>query len=306
MKKKKVQVATYSLRGRRENNEDSIKKSVFEIDNKKIVLLSIADGMGGYKGGDLASDQAVNLFCSDMRKHLNHSLHYDQIRKYIQDTYKRINREIYKSSKSREDLQDMGTTLTSVVIIEDRYWITNVGDSRAYVIKDEDISQISEDHSAAAEAMKDGLYNLTDLKQMPYQNALTRNLGNEYDIEVDIFPKTGFYKAGVGEIICLLTDGITSVVTDLELYEKIISEYRLKDTCKKIANLAYEKGSDDNASIALIEIGKLVRKKQLASDYSAVKNKIKIKKPSVKTEIYCLTTILITLIVLLWFVLLIK
>lgn len=250
----------HSVKGKRKRNDDFVGKSEFNAKRKKVVLLAAADGMGGYEGGNLASKKAVQFFLKTMKKHIQYSSSFHDIRRYIKKSYNQINREIYRDSRSDERLQDMGTTLTTLVLIDDQFVISNVGDSRAYILKSEDIQQITEDHSALAESLKEGFYSHREIKKMPYLNALTRNLGNDQDVEVDIFPTEGSYNVQNGSAVILLTDGITACMSELEIYDHIVSYKKLKDAAHNIVSRAYKKGSTDNMSIAILELGKLRRK----------------------------------------------
>jgi serine/threonine protein phosphatase PrpC len=274
----KIKTIIFSYKGKRKLNEDYIGKSIFSLKRNKALLLAVADGMGGYKGGDVASRKAVEFFLTEMRKCLRWSNSLDRIRFHLKSTYKKINRQLYQEGLANKELQEMGTTLASLVLVDNKYLIANVGDSRAYYMNNEEIIQITEDHSALAEAIKEGLYSPSEIAKMPYQHALTRSLGNKEAVEVDIFPERGYFEAKDGEIIFFLTDGITSTVSELELYERIISTNKLKKAAKDIVSLAYRKGSTDNMSIALLELGKLYRKKYLAPGYTLRTKKIKRKK----------------------------
>lgn len=277
MKKAEIVIAQNSLKGRRKNNQDAIASIRFQVRDKKILIIAVADGMGGYRGGDFASRRAVDTFCSQMKFYLTRAQDFHQIRDFISESYNQINRDIYKESLEDEQLADMGTTLTTLIVLGDEYLMANVGDSRGYIIREEDIWQVTEDHSAVAEALKEGFYSPVQIKKMPFQNALTRNLGNSDEVKVDIFPKNGFFKVDQGEVVCLLTDGITSVLSELQLYEQVITTGNLNAAAQAITSLAYQKGSTDNLSVVLAEFGGLSRKEHMAPGYFGKKKRRRIK-----------------------------
>jgi len=293
---KKVNIFTYSEKGRRKTNQDCIGKSCFCIKGKSVVLLTVADGMGGYRGGDIASKKAVDMFHARMKKHFKESISMEKIKESLKNIYQEINKHIYMESRENRDLADMGTTLTSLVLVDSKYIIANIGDSRAYSVKEEEIFQITEDHSAQAEAEKEGLYTPMEIAKMPYKYALTRNLGNKEQIDVDIFPKKGFFYTDKNEIIMLLTDGVTNKVSELELYEEVLSSRDLKQAAHNIGKLAYQKGSKDNISIALVEIGSLKRNKYLAGRYQS---KLKKKARFFRRHIFVFLSLLVFIFIFL-------
>jgi len=287
MKKGETGIAQTSLKGRRKNNQDSIATVQFKVRDKKISIIAVADGMGGYNGGGIASRRAVDAFCSQMRFYLSRAQDFQQIRDFIYESYNQINRDIYRESLEDEQLTDMGTTMTTLVVLGDEYLVANVGDSRGYIIREEDIFQVTEDHSAVAEALKEGFYTPAQIKKMPFQNALTRNLGNADEAEVDIFPKIGFFKVEQGEVVCLLTDGVTSVLSELQLYEQVITTGSLNAAAQAITSLAYRKGSTDNLSVVLAEFGGLPRKEHMAPGYSGKRKRRRMKHtPSIKLWLF--------------------
>ncbi|MBN1272956.1 MAG: serine/threonine-protein phosphatase [Candidatus Aminicenantes bacterium] len=303
MSRIKTETFLYTAKGRRKRNEDFIGKSVFKIKEKNVVLMAVADGMGGYEGGNLASKKAVNLFLMKMKKYFKNINSIEDVKFFIRKTYRQINDEIYEDSKTDERLQDMGTTLTALVIVNDQYIISNVGDSRAYVLKTEDIQQVTEDHSAVAESLKEGRISPLEIKKMPFQHALTRNLGNDHEVEVDIFPNEGAYRTNAGTAVILMTDGITSVLSELEVYDRIVAGKSLKSAAEDIVSYAYQKGSSDNMSIALAEIGKMRRKNFSKVKKTAFAAKKQPKKPGgivLKSLVFLTFSILLLILVILF------
>jgi len=263
MRKSEIKNTIISIKGRRKTNEDSAEIKIFEVNRKPVVIVAVADGMGGYSGGKISSEKAVKIFCEEMEKVIQESTQFKDIRIAIREVYQQINKEIYRISQTNEDLKNMGTTLTTMVMVGDEFLIANVGDSRAYALREENIVQITEDHNAITDALKEGYLSYQELKNYPYKYALTRNLGDENEVEVDIFPEEGCYRASPGLIITLLTDGITSKVTELEIYERLISNENLNKASEEIVSLALAKGSDDNITIAAVEVGEIRRNEAL-------------------------------------------
>lgn len=302
MKKFKINHHNVSYTGRRKNNEDS---SLIEItkksDNRQIVL-SVADGMGGYQKGDIASKMVINYL-----KRLNDEIlptdpdHAGNIiKKYIEEA----NQSMFEKTERTKDFQ-MGTTVSGAVVINNRCLFFNVGDSRTYLINSGDVKQVTMDHSTDGEDLRNGAIKESEVGKGHYSHALTRSIGIDPDVDVDIFPMQGFHELEEGEVILSCTDGLWRRVTKEEISREIFGRKNLDESLEALATLAYSKGSDDNISIVALEYGILKRKKEKLKSFVPMNkfekktqgNKSKILKALLVLSIVVLVAILAMLII---------
>ena len=205
-------------------------------------LYGVADGMGGHKGGDIASLMAVSL----VRRFL-HGLKpsRDNLRKGIEEA----NLMIYEEQLYRSDLSGMGTTLTVIWEDKKRVLLGHVGDSRAYRLRGGLIRQVSQDHSMVAELVRDGLLTPEEARRHPYRNIITRALGTSETVEVDV---TELDKR-VGDIYLICSDGLSEYVQEDQM-QKILSEHDIEEAAGLFLNLALAGGGRDNVSLVIAEV----------------------------------------------------
>ncbi len=208
----------------------------------KYDLYGVADGMGGHKGGDIASLMAVTLlrrFISDAKPS----------KERLQRAVEEANLMIYEEQLYRPDLSGMGTTLT--VIWEDRKHILlgHVGDSRAYRLRGGRIAQVSQDHSMVAELVRDGLLTREEARKHPYRNIITRALGTSETIEVDIDELDKRH----GDIYLICSDGLYEYVQEDQMQE-ILMERNIEDAADLLLSFALEGGGRDNISLVIAEV----------------------------------------------------
>ncbi len=205
-------------------------------------LYGVADGMGGHKGGDIASLMAVSL----VRRFLyGLKPSKDNLKKGIEEA----NLMIYEEQLYRPDLNGMGTTLTVIWEDKKRILLGHVGDSRAYRLRDGLIQQISQDHSMVAELVRDGLLTPEEARRHPYRNIITRALGTSETVEVDISE----FDKRTGDIYLICSDGLSEYVQEDQMH-KILSEHELEEAADLFLNLALEGGGRDNISLVIAEV----------------------------------------------------
>jgi len=204
----------------------------------------IADGMGGHKAGEVASKMAVELTHDFLETNYNTML--DNIPELIKSSIIHANKIIFNKSRESVDFNDMGTTLTLGMIFEGVLYVGHIGDSRIYLIRNERIKQISKDHSLVAELVRKGKLSEEDAHLSPYKNIITRALGTEENIDVDLFEE----KLLDDDILLLCTDGLTNLVDEEEI-SNICSEFAMdiEKVPKKLVELANYKGGYDNITV---------------------------------------------------------
>ncbi len=228
----------------RKINEDSF--YVSEQDSS-IKLFIIADGMGGYNGGEVASKIATesikNYIYENFESRKNSR---EEIIELIKTAIKFANSEVYKEAQNNENLKGMGTTLDVCLIYNSKMYIGHIGDSRVYRIRKDFLRKITKDHSYVQTLVEDGTITKEQAYYHPKKNMLTKALGCEKTVEPDIYVKTFL----TNDILLMCTDGLTNMVRENEIYN-IIKE----DKDKAIFNLinkANENGGLDNVTAIII------------------------------------------------------
>ena len=228
----------------RKNNEDSY---YISEDDSEIKLYIIADGMGGYNGGEVASRIAIEAIKEYIFEKFEEN-------KYLRDNiidmmYKAVeysNKVVYKQSITNKDLEGMGTTLDVCLIYNSKAYIAHVGDSRVYRIRNENIRKITKDHSYVQSLIEDGKITKEEAYHHPKKNMLTKAIGCEKEVEADVYVKT-FLK---DDILIMTTDGLTNMLRDNEILEIVNKD--IEKATKKLISKANEKGGLDNITVIII------------------------------------------------------
>jgi serine/threonine protein phosphatase PrpC len=241
-----LSVGQFSHPGRkRPNNEDWLGK--FQPDDvqrlaRKGSLFVVADGMGGHQSGELASrravDQVIRSYVEDRAAEVAASL-----RQAIEAANAALCAET-QHGDGRGAGRDWGTTLVAAVVRYDELWIANVGDSRAYLLRDGKLRQLSRDHTLLGQG--DGLPAGGGIGR----HAITRALGRRPDVEVDLFPPL---KLKDGDRVLLCSDGLTTPLSNDEIGD-VASRYPVQRGAEALVALANERGGPDNVSVILIDV----------------------------------------------------
>ena len=188
---------------KREVNQDYVFVSDQPVGNIPNLLI-VADGMGGHNAGDYASKFVVQVLKKELEKSRE-----DGPRAMLKKAIASANHQLIAESKTDAKLEGMGTTLVAATVIEHTLYFANVGDSRLYLLNDE-IRQLSKDHSLVQEMVRLGGLNAEEAKHHPDKNIITRAIGVKEDIEIDFFE----YRLKKGDIILMCTDGLSNMVED--------------------------------------------------------------------------------------------
>ena len=293
MKFKDINHYKVSITGRRETNEDSVLIEIDKKEDHRQVVIAVADGMGGYQKGEIASQIMIDQLRRLSRQNLspNPKLAVEIVREHIIEA----NRNIFAKTDMIEGIQ-MGTTVSGAVVINDRCLFFNVGDSRTYLINSENIEQVTRDHSVDGDRFRDGVIKENKVGKGHYSNALTRSVGTDEEIEVDIFPNQDFHHLKEGEIILCCTDGFWKSVTKKEISREIFGRKNLEISLETLAELAYSRGSDDDISLAALEYGNLKRQKEKLGHFVPLSKIVKKIKGNTDRK---LTIIILTIFVIL-------
>lgn len=204
----------------------------------------VADGMGGHEAGEIASRMAVDIIENHLRHNLKEGMTFAETGEVIRRAFVSANSIIYTYAKNHYKIMGMGTTTTLSMIYKDNIITAHVGDSRAYKIDAEGIKQITRDHSYVQELVMRGDLTPEAAKHHPKKNFITRAMGAEDVVKVDIIIQD--YE---GEIILLCSDGLTNFVEDDEILEKINGGACLEDSLAELVELANSRGGRDNITI---------------------------------------------------------
>ena len=217
----------------RENNEDSI---AFLADAGIAVL---ADGMGGLNAGEVASRQAVDRVLGGLSSGF-------ALRQVIEDA----NREIFELSQEDAELHNMGTTLVALRLECDRITLANVGDSRIYRYRAGELSQLTIDHSVVQQMVEGGLLTEAQARQAPNRNIITRALGIEGDVEVDIVTE----QARAEDVYMLCSDGVTDMLEPDALTELFSTRRSISALADAVVDAANAAGGIDNISAIFVQV----------------------------------------------------
>ena len=228
----------------RENNEDSyyIPNSDDEL---KIYLL--ADGMGGYKGGEIASRLAIESAKRYIESNFKDIVHDRMsIEELIRSSMEYANMVVYEKSKESEMFTGMGTTLEICLVYGNKVYIGHVGDSRVYRIRKNIIRKITTDHSYVEKLVREGTITREEAENHPKKNMLMKALGCTPYVEPDVTTK-GFLKE---DILLMSSDGLTNLVSDQEIYD-VVTKNKDNPT-KELIKKANDLGGYDNITVVIV------------------------------------------------------
>jgi serine/threonine protein phosphatase PrpC len=236
----------------REKNEDS-----FLVDDERRLYM-VADGMGGHAGGAFASKRVVELVKEEMirlEKSQNTTQPWkgegqktlSQIR--LQHAIQTANEDLINQSLKDSQLRGMGTTLTAIQFDERFANLSHVGDSRAYLIRDGKIRQLTEDHSWVQEQVRAGVLTEEEARNHPLKNIITRSVGHERELNVDLIKEE--YRVNDRYLIC--SDGLSNMIEDKEIQD-IIQELELEAAVKRLVERSLEEGGYDNITVVTVEV----------------------------------------------------
>ena len=231
----------------RKDNQDSY---LFDTVGNDVGFAVVCDGMGGPSDGKIASSIAVNSFSKFMAE-LTLDSNGEKIKETFQKAIDCANKEIYNKSLRDDKLYGMGTTLVSSVIVKDTGYFVNVGDSRAYLIRDGSIRRISHDHSAVQQLVDNGMLTESQARNHPNKNIITRALGVEESVSFDFFTERVF----PDDIVLLCSDGITNYIDDLEIpFETVKRKSNIETIPQKLIELANSRGGADNSTVVIMKV----------------------------------------------------
>lgn len=227
----------------RKHNEDS--GGVFYNPSNQLLAI-IADGMGGHRAGDVASQMAVSII-QEKWQESTAFISPEQTEKWLSKTLQEVNKSIYDKALQNDAYSGMGTTIVVIISVNDFVTVAHVGDSRCYISNENGFNQVTEDHSLVNELVRSGQITADDAVYHPRKNIVLKALGTEEEVTPDVQSLSWEY----GDKILLCTDGLTDKLSNEEL-STFIQLDNIQETGKQLIDVANERGGEDNISLIIL------------------------------------------------------
>jgi PPM family protein phosphatase len=240
----------------RDNNEDAV---AFDEGTQLVVL---ADGMGGYNAGEVASSMATSLIKSELGQWLSQAdanTDAAQIRRAIDQYVDHANRAIFSAANTHEHYAGMGTTLVVGVFHGARLYLGHIGDSRCYRLRGQEFIQLTRDHSWLQEHVDAGLLTAEQAAVSPHRNLVTRAMGVEADVMLELHE----HAVESGDLYLLCSDGLSDMVRDPELADLVRRKCPLDETALQLVAQANQQGGRDNITVLLAQVTENPQKRGL-------------------------------------------
>jgi len=228
----------------RANNEDALSF------DPALGLAILADGMGGYNGGEVASGMAIALLQASFGRWLAHAgaqAHTRAVRRALQAGVDEANDAILEAGVANLQLQGMGTTLVLAAFGPKRVLVGHIGDSRCYRLRDKKLEQLTRDHSLLQEQLDSGAITAEQAAQSPHRNLVTRALGIERHVDLEMHE----HNVRPDDLYLLCSDGLSEMVSDAQIFTVLLQETGLSEKATLLVALANENGGRDNISVVL-------------------------------------------------------
>jgi PPM family protein phosphatase len=238
----------------RAHNEDSI------AINEPLQLVALADGMGGYQAGEVASQIAIEVLTNEIAEskltekdiaRIDPETGTSVAMRRLRSAIEKANNRICSVSREREELDGMGTTIVAACFYDGRVGIAHVGDSRCYRFREGTLEQLTRDHSLVQEQLEKGLISADEASASPQKNLITRALGIDALAQAD----TQEFRTRTGDIYLLCSDGLSDMVEQQTLHKELARADSLDTAVKRLVDAANEAGGRDNISVILVRVG---------------------------------------------------
>lgn len=215
-----------------------------------LMLAIVADGMGGHFAGEVASKTAVETIKQELHPIMTDNLTIDQYKNALEKAIYKANDKVYEQSISNDGLRGMGTTIVASIISSDWVILAHIGDSRAYLIDDKQIKQLTWDHSLVNELLKNGQITEEEAISHPQKNVITRALGTDQQVEID----TILIHWEEKQTLVFCSDGLTNHVPDEKILEVVQDKSMpIQEAADELLSIANHAGGEDNISIILLQ-----------------------------------------------------
>ena len=209
-------------------------------------VYGVADGMGGHKGGETASRVAVQVIKNALRGKKPEQ-------RALDIGVEAANRRIFDMSRHDSALSGMGTTLTFLWEDQEQVLLAHVGDSRAYLLRNGELTQITDDHSVVAELMRNGVITREMARSHPYRNVITRAVGVDPTVQADVLT----HDKQPGDLWLICSDGLYNMVADEVILHVLTSAQSDEDAAEELMRLALKGGGTDNITFVLCRVAEV-------------------------------------------------
>lgn len=243
---KKLNVGSACDIGRKrrgKENQDALEVMLPRLFNRRPPLLLVADGMGGHEGGEIASKLVIKSFMSEYRK----TRSFDDPLSVLKNCVDVAHRAVQTRAQSNPELEAMGSTIVAACIVRAELYTANVGDSRAYVVRDNEISQLSVDHSWVEEQVLNGVLTPQEAKEHPWRSRLTQSISAKRS---NVEPELKVHTLLPEDIIILCSDGLWGMVPNT-LIRSVMTQLPPQEAADKLVELANAHKGADNISVII-------------------------------------------------------
>ena len=230
----------------RNQNQDSYH---IELLAEDMALGIVCDGMGGAKAGNVASQLAVETFLETAKAQPPEQWR-NEPEALLHFAAEQANGAVHFRANVDADCRGMGTTMVAALVVGDRAYILNIGDSRCYLVRPEGITKVTRDHSAVEERVARGQIPPEQARQHPQKNLITRALGAESRLRADLFRQPMEH----GDALLLCSDGLSNMVSDQELLYEVLHGGPAEDCCRRLLDIALSRGAPDNVTAVLLQM----------------------------------------------------
>lgn len=229
-------------------NEDSCLARVLPFGEEGIALLAVADGVGGHRAGDVASRTAISYLEEEVVAALAHGM---APLAALEQAVGSANKAVFGLALTHERFRGMGTTLTAALFAQESLFVAHVGDSRLYLYRDHVCNQLTTDHSLVGELVKNGELSADEAKFHPQRNVLSRAVGIEMQVEIDLLT----YSLQPEDMVLLASDGLFTLLDDTAIASYLTPGADLQQVAENLVAAANDLGGHDNISVVLAKWG---------------------------------------------------
>lgn len=230
----------------RNQNQDSYH---IELLAEDMALGIVCDGMGGAKAGNVASQLAVETFLETAKAQPPEQWR-NEPEALLHFAAEQANGAVHFRANVDADCRGMGTTMVAALVVGDRAYILNIGDSRCYLVRPEGITKVTRDHSVVEDLVFRGQITPEQARQHPQKNLITRALGAESRLRADLFRQPMEH----GDALLLCSDGLSNMVSDQELLYEVLHGGPAEDCCRRLLDIALSRGAPDNVTAVLLQM----------------------------------------------------
>ena len=231
----------------RKQNQDAYQ--IVKLDRNSLLCI-VCDGMGGAKSGNIASTLAMDVFVEEVRRTWKPGITQQTLEQMLRGAVKLANFTVFDQAQQFEEFDGMGTTLVAALISGNRVTVVNVGDSRAYKVDGDDITQVTRDHSLVQMMVDRGELSPEIARTYPGKNFITRAIGTESMVECDLY----HLDVKKGDFLLLCSDGLSNMMDEQEMLFEIVHGVKKQHCCQRLLNIAKNRGAPDNVTSILILI----------------------------------------------------